>query len=99
MAAGSGRYIIIGVLAFIVIGLGFTAACAGFILFRLHRESTRWAAFVEDTPPPVSTQILPACPIIHLQLGSFCKYSRACGCQLQCITHHAYHIDVRSSLH
>ena len=44
-----------GLTAFVVLAIGFLVASGLWLAHRIHWESTRWAAFVEDTATPVRT--------------------------------------------
>ena len=57
MAANRAGSIAAGLTAFVVLAVGFLVASGLWIAYRVHWESTRWAAFVEDTATPVRVTV------------------------------------------
>ena len=49
-----------GLVAFIVVAVGFLIASGLWLAYRVHWEKTRWAVFVEDTATPVRVAFEPA---------------------------------------
>ena len=59
VAANRAGSIAAGLTAFVVLAVGFLVASGLWIAYRVHWESTRWAAFVEDTATPVRAKSAP----------------------------------------
>ena len=53
VAANRAPSVAAGLVAFVMLAIGFLAASGLWIAYRVHWEKTRWAAFVEDTATPV----------------------------------------------
>jgi hypothetical protein len=60
VAANRASSLAAGLVAFVVVAVGFLVASGLWIAYRVHWEKTRWAAFVEDTATPVRTVTQPA---------------------------------------
>ena len=55
VAANRTSSVAAGLVAFVLVAIGFLVASGLWIAYRVHWEKTRWAAFVEDTATPVPT--------------------------------------------
>ncbi len=53
VAANRASSVAAGLVAFVVLAVGFLVASGIWVAYRVHWEKTRWAAFVEDTATPV----------------------------------------------
>jgi hypothetical protein len=59
VAANRASSVAAGLVAFVVVAVGFLVASGLWLAYRLHWEKTRWAAFVEDTATPVCAAVQP----------------------------------------
>ncbi len=59
VAANRAPSVAAGLVAFVVLAIGFLVASGLWVAYRVHWEKTRWAAFVEDTATPVRILMCP----------------------------------------